>query len=371
MKILYIGSVESIHLRRWVSFFAEKGHEVHALDTGAVEEKDKPKNVKIHQIPERPFRLKPLRRFLRYVELVKGIRRLIDELEPDLIHVHYIDHFALAAVASGFRPLVTTAWGSDVLIHPKRSLPRWFLARKVIRYSDLITCDAEHMRQALVRFGAKYENVKLVYFGTDLTQFNPGKKESKAFEKIGLANKYPVIISLRALKPIYNVETFVRAIPLVLKRHPDTGFVIVGGGSEEQMLKDLCNELGVTASVRFTGRVSDQDLQLYTASADIYVSTSLSDAGLAASTAEAMACQVPVVITDFGDNRIWVKEGESGLLFPLRDHQGLAEKLNYLIDKPEEAARLALGGMKVIEETNNWHKEMEKMNRIYSDCPKP
>jgi glycosyltransferase involved in cell wall biosynthesis len=103
------------------------------------------------------------------------------------------------------------------------------------------------------------------------------------------------------------------------------------------------------------------------ASCDIYVSTSLSDAGISAATAEAMASGLPVVITDFGDNKKWVIDGENGFVIPIKDHRILAEKIVYLLHNKEERIKMGENGRQLIEEKNNYYKEMAKVEQIYSN----
>ena len=60
--------------------------------------------------------------------------------------------------------------------------------------------------------------------------------------------------------------------------------------------------------------VSISELLNFYDNLDIYVSTSLSDGGIASSTAEAMLCSRPVVITNAAENSNWVKDGSNGLV---------------------------------------------------------
>jgi glycosyltransferase involved in cell wall biosynthesis len=123
--------------------------------------------------------------------------------------------------------------------------------------------------------------------------------------------------------------------------------------------------LGISQSVKFTGRIPNDELPEYLSSADIYVSTSLSDAGLAGSTAEAMACGLPVIITDFGDNGKWVEDEINGFLIPLRDPEALASKIIQLIRDEEIRDRFGRINRQIIEERNDWQKEMRKIEELY------
>jgi glycosyltransferase involved in cell wall biosynthesis len=123
--------------------------------------------------------------------------------------------------------------------------------------------------------------------------------------------------------------------------------------------------LGISDSVKFVGFIPNEKLPEYLASADVYVSTSLSDAGLAASTAEAMACGLPVIVTDFGDNRRWVKNGVNGFIVPLRDPKTLADKIVYLLKNENIRKEFGIRNRIIIEKKNNYYKEMERMEHIY------
>jgi len=104
--------------------------------------------------------------------------------------------------------------------------------------------------------------------------------------------------------------------------------------------------------------------------ADIYVSTSLSDSGLAASTAEAMASGLPVIVSDSGDNRQWVDDNKGGFVIPLKSPEILAEKIIYLLKNKTLLKSFGEYNRKIIEERNNYHKEMGKMEKLYEEITK-
>jgi glycosyltransferase involved in cell wall biosynthesis len=154
-------------------------------------------------------------------------------------------------------------------------------------------------------------------------------------------------------------------VPAVLKEIPETKFVVAGKGSEEARLNYLAKSLGVLNSVRFIGHVPNEELPHYLNTMDVYVSTALSDAGIAASTAEAMACGLPVVVTDVADNRAWVQDGVNGFVVPVKDPKLLAERIVYLLRNVEMGKEFGRAGRTVIEERNDYYVEMEKMRAIY------
>ena len=170
---------------------------------------------------------------------------------------------------------------------------------------------------------------------------------------------------MRNFEPVYDLRTFILAMPYVLSKHPDVNFLLLGQGSQEKELKDLVKELKIESSVFFPGFISNADLPQLLNGSDIYISTSLSDSGIAASTAEAMACGVPVIVTDTGENSEWIKNGETGYLVPPSDPLKLAAAIQNVILKPEEIKKVGLAGRKMIFDHNDYKTEMAKVEKLY------
>lgn len=365
MKICYLANAQSIHTKKWLNYFAQRGHDVHLISVK--KGNGSYLGVKLYyvKLPNVPFGALPFK-FFQALFTLMNIRRLVRKINPDVLHAHFISGPAFFGSLTGFRPLVLSAWGSDILVGAERSKLRRWIVKYMLKKADLITCDAEHMIEAMRRLGANPKKINIVHFGVDTRKFSPKRRSEKLGKKTGIHNS-PTVISLRNLDPLYDVGSLISSVPLVLKEVPEAKFVIAGKGSQEKMLKDLAKSLGVSESVRFIGFIANDELPQYLVDIDVYVSTSLSDAGLAASTAEAMACGLPVIITDFGDNRKWVEDGVNGFVIPVKDPKSLAEKIVYLLKNEDIRTKFGEVNRKIIEERNDYYKEMEKMESIYKE----
>ena len=365
MRILYVAPLGSIHSKRWISYFARAGHDVHVIDASfddALEVAD----VKVHHLPLRGTRLPIAKYLLRFPRWLASWRRLIKVINPDVIHIHWLGLYALgAALSTGSNALVVTPWGSDLLVNPRESVKWRLQVRRILAAGSSFICDAEHLRDELLHRGIPFERIHVIAFGTDVNRFEPKQRDPKLAGELGFQDEAPLVISMRALDPIYDIGTLLAAIPTVTQSVPKTRFVIVGDGPQRSELEQLADSLGVTSLVRFVGRLSDKDMVRYAASASVYVSTSLSDGGLAASTAEAMACGVPPVVTDFGDNASWVNHGVTGFLFPCSDAATLSARLIEVLSDQDLARRLGVGARHTIVERNNVDTEMQKVEEIY------
>jgi glycosyltransferase involved in cell wall biosynthesis len=368
MKILFIAFLASIHSKRWIEFFSRREDtEVRVLCFGR--QAFPIERAVVHAMGEEASSRRTLTGLLSRIRLSGQrralLKRVAREFQPDLVHIHWLCPPALRAALRFRVPIVATPWGSDVLIETNKSFLQRRAVKRTLKAARCITCDAVHLKERIIALGAAAEKIHLIYFGTNCEEYTPANRDPGLASELGWGKSDLIVISLRALNPIYDVETLIRAIPLVAQKVPRARFVIVGGGEQKEYLTSLSAELGVSPLIRFTGRLSDEDMRRYVASADVYVSTSTSDAGLAASTAEAMASGVPAAITDFGNNAEWLEQESAGRLFPLRDHAALAERLSELLADEKLRQQMGKAGRRIILEKNSYHREMDRMRELY------
>ena len=316
MKICFLASADSIHSHKWIKFFAEAGHKICWISFspqghGAI------KGMQFHQIDPLPIG------FLNVIKYAFRVRSIVRDFRPDVMHAYYAGIYGLAGALSGFKPMVLTAWGSDIFL-AARSFFKRALIKYALDHSAVITCDAQQMVSAIKNLSIDDNKIKVIYFGIDTEWFSPRKVDSAVRHKLN-PDGAPLVISLRSHLPVYDLGTLVHAVPFVLEEIPEARFLIAGTGPETDNLKALSESYGIEQNIVFLGRYDSATLSDYLSSSDVYVSTSLSDAGIAVSTAEAMACAVPVVITDSGENDNWIDDGKYGFLFPVKKPGELAE----------------------------------------------
>ena len=277
MKLIFLLNEESTHSQKWVRYF-DGNHEVYML-------KIKKTNSK----------------FLDVITNIFTVKKQIKKIKPDILHAHYAGVYGVLGAISGFHPFIMTAWGSDILINSKRMIVRPLL-KFTLNKADLITCDALHMKKAIMELGIPGGKIKIINFGIDTKLFAPGPKDENLIESLGFSG-CGIVISLRRLELICDVETLIKAVPLILKEVPGAKFIIVGTGSQEERIVGLSRALKVSESIKFVGQIFNKEIIKYLRISDIYVSTALSDGGIAASTAEAMAFGLSPAFADVGGNQ--------------------------------------------------------------------
>lgn len=386
MKILFIAPGDSLHTSRWIERVSREGVECLFFDMTEESLMHPMAIKKIFRIPnQNKFNfidkvlklLGPLGWLVSNILIVSKnyleLRKIIKSEKPDLIHLHWLFHSA--SLATSFIrdvPIISTPWGSDLLTPGYKlkaskldKLKHLYVVRRVVRKSFAFCCDAPHMREKLAEFGADVKRVQIIYFGTDISTFNPENKDSKFWMKFGLVENSLKVLSNRVLADMYDIETFIRSSKIVNEVNSKIDFIIAGGGPQTEKLKNYATSAGSSKGITFTGRLNDEDFAMATNSCDIYVSTSPTDGGIAASVAEAMSAEIPVVITDFGDNQSWLRNQTAGFIFQIGNSEELAALILRLANSPTERKSLGVTGRKIISKDNNSALEIEKTVKFY------
>lgn len=367
MRICFLADGRSIHTYRFVKYFVDRGHKVALISMRPVREDLRRLDLDLMETPLTTTRFIAFAaaNLLKLPAVLSRIRRF----NPDVLHVHDAFCYGFFAWLSR-RPYILTPWGTDVLIMPNRNRAFRSLVCRAVRGASMILYDGgAHMLKRLRELGAPAEKLHVFAFGVDVRAFSPANRDEDTRRQLGAdSSQAGIVISTRNFEPVYDIATFIRASALILERRPHTRFVLVGDGSLRGELEAQARSLGVADRMLFTGRIPMDRMARCLASSDVYVSSSLSDAGIAASTAEAMASGMPAVITDFGDNGRWVRDGQNGFLFPSGDAETLARKVTELLAAPELRRACGAANVDIIRARNNYYVEMERVESLYRQC---
>ena len=366
MRICYIADGISIHTQRWVNYFAGRGHEVHLISSrfpSGYEGYDK--KIKMHPLVRLFPRIWKVSGYFSGILWLIQVRELVKKIQPDIVDAHFITINGYLGAISGFHPLILTAWGSDILLALKRNFAHRLLTKQALKRADCVVCWSSVLKEEALRLGAIPDRIEVAFIGVDTEKFSSKQGDSDFRRKIDISTfNSPIVISTRNLNPVYDVETLIRAIPLVLEEVPEARFVITGEGKQKNYLENLVQNLGIKDNTKFIGWISHDELPQYLASSDVYVSTSLSD-GTSQSLLEAMACGLAPVVTDIVANQPWVRDGENGFLFPMKDYKILATKITCLLTNKEKRAAFGQASRKIVIERANLEREMARVEQIY------
>lgn len=283
-------------------------------------------------IPKLGMSLAPL---LMAVAVAPTLRRLREGgFDFDVVDAYYLypDGVAAALLAAWFRrPCVLTAFGSDVSLIPRWSLPRAQILR-ALHSAAGVTAVCEALRREMDRLGFPEPLVRVVRHGVDLDLFRPPEDRGAARAGLGWGDE-PVLISVGHLIPRKRHHLALAT----LRELPGATLAIVGDGPERQRLLAEAQKLGVAGRVAFLGSVPQPVLATLMGAADALLLCSDRE-GIANVLVEAMACGTPVVATPVWGAPEVVADRAAGLLSRDDRPESLAEAVRGLLSAPPDRA---------------------------------
>jgi glycosyltransferase involved in cell wall biosynthesis len=235
-------------------------------------------------------------------------------------------------------------FAGDMVDNPYWLGERWFyplmnaLARWLIRRADTFRVVSIREKEKLVHLGVPEERIWNLGWITDFSRFLETDGAGIRGRYLGDGVSRLVLFAGR-LVPAKDLSNLLYAMPLVLRQHPDTIFLLVGSGSEEGAAQQLAEELGVTRSVTFAGSVPYVQMPDYFAACDLFVLSSIRE-GNARVLAEAAAAGKPVVTTDVSGTRDTVVDGETGYIVPVAQPEALAQRMVRLLSDSTQAVEM-------------------------------
>ena len=355
-RVVIVGDAAQFHLRRWANYFADSGWNVSVLTWNG--DTLPGFRYEVLVIPKSPKTAGAVARALQDAVTFIRFRRALRKLKPDVVHVFSLTSYAFATSVASPAPYIVTPVGTDILLElPATGLWRTVLRRALLRAAR-VHSDGFNVHAELLRLGVPSDTIYFGTYGVDLRRFPESRRDRRPTGE-------KTVVSTRRLEPVHDVRALVEAAPEILRACPGTRFVIGGTGSQEESLKHSACELGLQEHFRFMGFLEEPDLVRTLMDADLYVSTSVSESGLAASTAEAMAAGLPVVTTDVGDARRWIVGSRNGIVVPPGDPAALADAIIRLLRDDELARNLGRNNREVVEQSNNLENEMARFGQLY------
>ena len=160
----------------------------------------------------------------------------------------------------------------------------------------------------------------------------PGGIDTEYFDiDESVARSDTTLFAARRLVERTGVEELVRAMPEVIRRHPGVQLRIAGQGPRKAAIESLIAAEGLGGNVILIGRIPEQQLLMEYRRATICVTPTKFLEGFGLSTAEALACGSPVVVTPIGANEEVVEGLPSGLVSRDSTAMGMADALSSLL----------------------------------------
>lgn len=342
--------------RNLAAGLASRGHDVHVMApaqrgaVGTFTETHEGASMTVHRIYSWRWLPHPWLRFMLPWRVKANAERIVSSVKPDA--VHFQSHIvvgrglATAAVKHNIQLVGTNHTMPENILQHVEILPRfmldwltrvqWRAARKWFEMADAVTTPTRRAADFFER-GTGLTGVHAISCGIDTSFYTADLSPRSEY----------LVAFLGRLDEEKYIHEAIEAIALLTDL--DAKLVIIGDGEVRPKLEARARELGVADRVRFTGRVSDEELRRTLTEASVFAMPSRAELQSIA-TMEALASGLPVVAANAMALPHLVHPGENGYLYEPGDVDALAGYLrSVLTAEPAELERLRRGALRTVE----------------------
>ena len=297
--------------------------------------------------------------------LADQLTRLIDELQPDIIHAHSIYVVFNRVIAQMHEssklkiPIVVTVHGlPKPLILPDGKETTDYIEFASYFNFDLVIAVSENVAEALrkhldLEF---HKRIQTIYSGIDLSVFRPIPDLEKQWD----------LAFMGRLETMKSVDLFPKMLSILKPKFPDLKMMMTGEGSLKDWLFKEFEEQEVASMVDYHGVVETSDVPVFINKSRIFLYPSRREPfGL--SIVEAMACGIPVVTTDVFGPREIIKHNHDGIAVPPDDVEALAEAIEMLLKDSELRIRISRNAIKSVHERYDIKQHAKDLVAIYKE----
>ncbi|HAM39050.1 MAG: hypothetical protein A2474_00890 [Elusimicrobia bacterium RIFOXYC2_FULL_34_12] len=262
-------------------------------------------------------------------------KRIIEDIKPDIIHLHSAHAHTIGLIASMLSDQKTKLVCTRRVEFNINNKWKYGSVDKIIAISNKV-------KEVLVKDGIPENRISVVFSGIDLNRFE-NISTDYLYKEFNVKEGNTIIGTVGSLDYHKNHKGFIQAASLIKKSIPDAVFFIVGKGCLEKELKEYAKKLNLSDSIIFTGFRNDipQILSIF----DIFVLSSYTE-GLCTSLIDAMAVGLPIIATNVG--------GVPELI---------AENINGFQVLPDNPAQIYEAVMKLVKDRNLLNRFSE-LNKI-------
>ncbi|MEW6606650.1 MAG: glycosyltransferase family 4 protein [bacterium] len=391
MKVLVIhdncsiGGGANIYRKKLSELLEKEGVKIFVF-TYASQEEDKETCYCYHP----PGGIKFIRYIHKYLNLFISLRKWINKIKPDIIHIHhnYIftntillacrnkvpiiqtvhDYRLICPIGTGVKKvkkeICSHYQGFGILCYLEgcislRDFIRQFILKKINKYLlkkvvTLFIAPSMFMKNALKDYGLE---ALFIPFGIDYSKY----------EGTSPADQQNRVLFIGDLYRSKGVDILLKAFCRVSKIIPTARLDIVGDGPIKEELKNECQRLNLQNNVTFYGRVPDNETLKFYSKTTVVVLPSIVLENSPLIIYEAMASANPIIGSRIGGIPELIIEEETGLLFTPGDVQELSEKILQTLTDKDKATKMGMAGRKKVESQFGQQKFLQEYLKIFNE----
>ena len=323
-------------------------------------------------------RLPFARELLLMGRLASRIIQVARTEDIEVIHAHSPSLNGLPALWAGRRlglPViyeVRTFWEDAAVNNGSFSATslRYRLSRRletvVLRRAHRVVAICEGIRSEVISRGIPASRVAVVPNAVEGEWLTSRVRASDLAAELRLGAG-PIFGYIGSFSRYEGLLFLIEAMPEILVRFPGARLLLVGGGRDEEAVREAARRAGV--AVVMAGRVPQERVRDFYSLIDVFVlprrRIRLTELVTPLKPLEAMALGIPVLASDIGGHAELVNDGETGLLFKAESSESLVEQASRLARDPALRAQLGAAGRRWVESKRLWDRIVARYLPLY------
>lgn len=281
-------------------------------------------------------------------EDVAQLRKLIKEVQPDLIHTHGAFSGRVAGKKEGV-PVIFSRHSVFPVSWKKKYPPmRWVNGWLNCHYADGMIAVSPAAVDNLVELGVPRHCITTIFNGvSSLTEVNAPEKEAFCLS-LGIPKEKFLFGILARLEEYKGHQLLLDACEELKRRGKECTVLIAGTGPEEEKIKKEIVARNLDDMVLFLGFC--QEIPTLLSVIDVQVNCSFGTEATSIALLEGMSLGVPAVVSDYGGNPAVIAHQGNGLVYPSLDKDGLVQGMCRMMEDKELYARCQQGAKDIFHQ---------------------
>jgi glycosyltransferase involved in cell wall biosynthesis len=389
MRLLFVVDGRSPIALNWIRYFSERGNQVHIVSTFPSEpdlefnsyhflpvafsslKTKSTSNQKTNRRGKNVAVKTRIRQWLAPLTISKAAEQLhsiVNDIKPDIVHAMRIPYEGMVtAYADLDSPFIVSVWGNDFTLHAKATPFMAKATRFTISKVDALHADCHRDIRLAKVWGFDEFKPSIVLpggGGIQLDLFHPSRAEERVESLRSSQNSnFFSVINPRGMRAYVHMESFIKAIPYVIRKYENTRFYLPALAENPQVINWI-KKYDISEKVHLLPLLDRKEIAQLFRKMTVMVSPSSHD-GTPNTLLEAMASGCFPIAGDLESVREWITPGVNGLLIDPRNPMAIADAIilafeNQALREKAEKINLAL-----IKERAEYQKVMQTAAKFY------
>lgn len=306
------------------------------------------------------------------LKAIGKVRKLIKKYNPDIIYAHSSKAGAIARVANiGLKKHCVYnphGWAFNMQCSAPKKAIYTAIEKIAAPFCDKIICisDAER-KSALDKKICRADKLQVIYNGVDIETYENGVHGVVKRTDLNIPEDAFVVGMVGRISPQKAPDVFVKMAKQVKDRIPNTHFIIVGNGNQENEIRKYANNNGFSDKLHITGWVNNP--MSYIELFDIACLLSRWE-GFGLALPEYMMAGKPIVASRVDAIPNIITNGENGLLVEMDDAVGASAAVLKIYSNNNLKSKLVSAGLKTVHKKFNVQRMTKETEKLFEEVTK-